>query len=620
MGTRFIEGMGVWHFEGDEPTEEEMEMLLENAPEDEGDPFAIIPSQMQRPSRGTAPGQARRLDITGFPEQELNPNVGEGPLGIVPPSFRQRVRGAVESQPGLAQFLVEMGPSTGGALVGAAAGTSLAGPAGTIPGAVIGGGGGEVIAQELGITPASDLNIILASGGPLVGKALGEVARATRRLGGLSLTILPSARVAATRNIMGKSVAEFEKLGATILAKQKGLLSQSADDLYGAMRRAKIRIKPEMMQSTKTTIREMIEELEPKSGFKEVQEAINVLQRTEDTLLVNPNGILLTDLIDLRSLVGGAVGTAMSAGRGKAITKVRSASKVFRALNDDLTKISTSPFRKGRQARLALAGIKRAKLQFAISGMEEAVQRNITRSGDDIVLNVKGLNKWLISKTNPKLKRTFDKNFVDAVGKPEIEAMQRRLETLLKLTPAGSSPAGPGSIVIRGQAAKIGRGLGGAALGFLGTGGSATGAAIGGLAFAHAPEAITAIFTSKLGAKALAVATEAGKGSIGPKRWIVIGETVFRGLGQKSEVGRREEAPTRPVFSRQEIVAPKRGRGKVLSLTQDDGVIVEETRPVEEEITTSDKPTFSRKEQLTVSPGAKPRRPRRRLRDVEAPQ
>ena len=529
MGEVFIEGLGVIEIEGDTPTDEEQQAIMEaiGDPTDEGDPTITaapppIPPVQVPPGIGLTPSA---------------PEPREGPFGVMPLEARAGVRETVEKQPGLVQFVTEITPSTLGTLTGMALGAP-AGPAGVAGGGAVGGLFGELIAQETGLAPTSRLNALLSGGGPLLGEGLGRGARLLRRGVGAGLTRgFPASRVARARNVMGRSVDEFDSLGTAIINKQRGLAAKPSSELYEMMAKRKILIKPEQVKGTRAAIEASIKELDKLSAFPEVKQSIQVLTNLKDTLLNNPQGILLEDLVDTRSLVGAVFAKAQAAG-GK---KLRTSGKLFSQLSDDLDQIAKSPFAKGRNARLAKQAVGRAKLEFAVRDLENAIAKFTVRDKNiqgGIRINVKGLQSWLDDITNPKRIEKFDKNFTTALA-DELPDIKARVDALAEIATT-ASPGGPGSIVLRGQSAKIGRGLVGGALGFLGTGGSAVGAAIGGLAFAQLPEMLVAVLTTRGGAAFLERAARLGKGEISRRAWIAATQVAMRSLGERGT--RRQDA------------------------------------------------------------------------------
>ena len=368
--------------------------------------------------------------------------------------------------------------------------------------------------------------------GPVVGGSL----KLAKRGSGLALTKgFPAARVARARNVMGRAVSEFESIGATILNNTIGVSKRSASELYQAAARAGVRIKPELLQNTRAEIARLVKKLNPIQDLPDVGSSLKTLERISKTLLSNPKGVLLEEFIEARSFVGHTIGILREAAKrgGK---KLEVSKRVFAIMNEDLDRIALSPFRKGRQARLAKSAIKRAKLQFAVVRLEDKIaqftQRNVKGlEPDDVIINFKNLSKWLDDVTNLKRTAKFDKNFTDAL-KGHLPALKKNIDALAQLGGTGS-PAAPGSIVLRGQTAKIGRSIIGGLLGFLGTGGTAVGAALGGLAGAQGPELIVAMLTTKAGAAFLEAAAKAGKGIISYRAWLTASEIAFRALGEK---------------------------------------------------------------------------------------
>ncbi|KKL90705.1 hypothetical protein LCGC14_1902030, partial [marine sediment metagenome] len=532
MGEIFVEGFGVIEIEGDIPNEQETQSILEaiGDPEDEGDPTIT------------------NIPTPPIPEPIIpggRPSSGEGPLGLMPAEIRTGIRQSVEKQPGLMQLITEISPSAAGTAIGATVGTPL-GPAGMIGGAMLGGIAGELIAQETGIAPESELNLALAGGGPLAGPVVGGGLRLGRRGIGAAITKgFPAARVARARNVMGRAVSEFESIGATILNKSAGA-GQTANQIYQAASRAKARIRPEQLKATRAEIAKLVKKLTPVSALPDVGQSLKALEQISKTMLSNPKGILLEEFVEARSFIGAIVGNLSKKGGAK----LNVSKKVFAVMSDDLDKIARGTAvvgrkaRSARQARLFQQGIARAKLQFAVQRLENKVaqftQRNVKGVPGGIVINFKSLSKWVDDVTNLKSAK-FDKNFTEVL-KDHLPALKKRIGELAEISSTGS-PGGPGSIVLRGQTAKIGRALVGGALGFLGTGGTAVGAAIGGIAFAQAPEMLVGILTTKAGAAFLEAAAKAGKGQISRRAWLVASEIAFRSLGQTKEVSAPPGSP-----------------------------------------------------------------------------
>ena len=508
MGTINVEGLGIVEIQGDTPTDEEQQAILSAISKDDGDPdVSFIP-----------------------PKPEVEPQ--EGPLGIVDPNKRQAMRDTVEDQPGLIPLLMEISPAAGGAVAGATIGAA-GGPPGMIAGGIIGGLGGELFAQETGIAPASELNLGLAGAGPVLGPAAGTAFKGVRRAAGFVTSKLPFVRTARAKNVLPKAVEEFESLGTRIIDKQTGLMSRPASELYGAVRRSGVIIDPQSLSGTKTAIQGLVDELTPFKDFPEADQAIKALARLDKTLFsqakdasgaIIPSDISIDTLVRTRQLLGNIISKAESGGG----VKLGSAKEAFKAISNDLDAIANSPSLKGRAARLAQTAIKRAKLEFAVKDIDASVARFVTTTGDDTVINAKGMNKWFQDVTNPKHKN-FDKNLADALG-DEIPHIKSRLAKLTKILGSGS-PGGPGSLVIRGRLTSGAVGI----LAGIGAGGP-IGGAVGAMIGTNTPEMLTALMMSKTGSAMLEKAVNAGHGQINMRTWITIGEMVTRSAGDKKEI------------------------------------------------------------------------------------
>lgn len=555
MGKIFVKGIGNVAIEGDTPNEVETQAILDAIGKMEakdvgaseiaeretrrlpemgfrGDQSANLANFRSRPTEG--PAAAQRLggrfhsDSPGLPPQGAG-GVGRGPLGIVSPESRAATRRKVQGGPGAAPFLTEMAPSAGGAAIGGTVG-SLLGPLGTMGGAAVGGLAGEALAQETGVAPTSHLNLGLAAGGPLVGGVAGKAFQGARRLGGLAATKAPFARAAVSQNAMSHAVNEFESLGTRIVGKQTGLMARSTDNLFSAVRKAKVPISPDQLSKSQAAITELGNQLAPLKAFPEVKAAIKTLDTIQKTLL-GPDATL-ADILAARSLIGGVVKKAQNAGG----VKLGSSKKVLSQLIDDMEAIASSPGLTGRQGKLAKAAVARAKLDFSIKSVERGVARFIkdTPELSGASFNVKGFQKWFRDVTNPKHAR-YDKNLTSAL-KDEIPGIKSRLAELAKISNAGG-PGGPGSLVVRQRTAKVGSAVLGGALGFVGFGG--TGAAVGAVIGAQVPEMVLAALMTKTGAAFLTSAMKAGQGKINARTWAVLGEIITRSAGDRVEHGTR---------------------------------------------------------------------------------
>ena len=527
MGQIFVEGVGAFEIDGNVPTEEEMDAINEIAgnPDDEGDP--TITAGQAMPAPVVPPGIGLERTRTGKEPAK------EGPLGIMPVEARARTREVIESQPGLVQFATELTPAALGAASGAAMGAPL-GPPGIIGGGIIGGIAGELGAQETGLAPSSELNLALAGLGPMAGPAMGGAKKLVALGIGKGIAAAPFAKTALSRNVMGRAINAYENIGTQILAKQQGLMSRGTSDLFDAAKKAGAKVDPDMLKDTRAAIEKLANELAPLTGFDEVNQSRKVLKNVVTMLLDNPDGVAVSDLMRARKFVGVAIANASSKTRGGTET-LNTANQVFKAMASDLEKIATSPFGKGRAARLGQAAVKRARLGFAIDKMEDAVARFTTKQGDDAVIDFKRMQNWLDDITNPKNKKAYDKNFVNAL-KDELPRLKESVKQLAEIG-SPSSPGGPGALVLRGQGAKIGRSLGGTAAGaILGANvGGPVGAALGGVAGAQLPEMMVGILTTKPGAAFLERASKLGQGQMNTRMWALMGEVMMRSLGQKNE-------------------------------------------------------------------------------------
>ena len=552
--TIFIEGFGLIEIEGDVPNEQELQTILETIGSSEGDPTITqdIPQQ-------------------DLPQQDLPPVPREGPLGLIPIESRTKIRGGVEEMPGLLQLATEITPSAVGTGIGIALAAPIPIPGARVLGGMAGAGLGELFAQETGLAPRSDLNLGLAVGGAGAGAGAGLLLKGGRRLVGLAATKFPAFRVARARNLGNRAVEEFENIGATILNNTPGVSTRSASSLYKAVNSAGVRIRLPLIKNTRNEIDTLIKKLNPVSDLESIAPAIKALEKIKKTLLSNPKGILLTDFIEARSLLGHIIGSIKTGGKGA--KKLNVSKRVFAVMNEDLNTIAKSAFRKGRQARLAQEGIKRAKLQFSVVSLENKIaqftQRNVKGLGpDDVQINFKNLSKWLSDVTNPKRVDKFDKNFTDAL-KEHLPDLKKRVDQLAQLGGAGS-PGGAGGLVLRGQTAKIGRKAGRTVLGAIlgGTIGGPIGAGVGAVAGAQGPEMIVAMLTTKTGAAFLERAAKLGKGEISHRAWQVLTEIMFRSMGEKRGSGVPRSGGRTGPLPIEEVIEPKRARKRLSEETK----------------------------------------------------
>lgn len=538
-----VEGLGIIEIEGDSPNEQETLAILNT-----------IRGLDQKEGIQPLPPTAKPNPATA-PDSEEDPEPAEGPLGLVPADVRGEVRRVVKSAPGIFPFLAEIGPATIGTGIGATLGASL-GPPGVLGGGILGGIAGEFLAQETGVAPASEANLALAGAGPLIGRGVGAATRLAGRAGGKAITMLPPARVARARVVAARAARELQSLGARILEKQKGLLARPAKDLYRAARKAGVKIAGGELVNTRRALVELRKELLPNKAFPEVAQALAVIEKIQRTLTgrVDPSEFVrgasgevipletflatkgATRFIDFEDFIRARQNIGVAIRRATSVEGVRlgGTKKVFAAMSKDLDDLAQRQPTK-RAARLAKAATQRAKIEFAVRDVERLVARFTTdiagEAGEEgITINAKGLLKAIRDLTNPKSKK-FDKNFVDALG-DQLPAIQKNLNTLVGLTGAGS-PGGPGSIVVRGITARMGRTVIGGLIGF-GTAG-ALGAGAGALIGASGPEMLTALLMSKPAMAFLEAAARAGRGEVSRRAWMIVGQILTRGLGEREE-------------------------------------------------------------------------------------
>ena len=508
MAEIFVEGIGTVEIKGTAPTVEESQAI------------AGLLSGEQKPQAGP-PGIPAPL--TGKPRI-----IPKSRTGLIPESIRGSIRQAVQDLPGVPRFGAEVAPSVGGALAGGALG-ALTGPAAPIAIPLFAGAGGllgEFMAQETGVTPQSDVSLGLSGAAPLAG---GLIAKPLARLGGAALTKIPPAAAAQARTVAQKATEQFESLGAKILGKQKGLLARPASEIYGAARSAGVKVRTSQLSGTMKALQNLRTELGPLSAVPEAAQALKIVEQSLQTL-GGKEGLRITavnfdTVIGMRQLLGRMVKRVEKTGG----VRLGTAKQAFKAMADDMDKIAKGSTRARRPARLAQMAAKRAKLEFSIRDMERAVARfsHDIPGKDAAALNVKGFQKWLRDVTNPKSK-VYDKNFSTAL-KTELPGIKKNLIELAKATEKSGSPAGPGSIVVRGIGAKTGRTIIG---GLIGAGAAGPlGAGVGALAGASLPEMMTALFMSRAGAFTLAKAAKLGKGNISAQRWSVLTQAITRAAG-----------------------------------------------------------------------------------------
>jgi len=507
MGAVQLPSGQIIQIEGDEPTADESAAISSFVGEQ---PSIIDPPQPEIPKA----------------EEQPEPT-GEGPLGLVSPVVRSKVRETVQGRSGIMQLAVEMGPTIAGAARGGIAGAPL-GPLGVIGGTIIGGLATEVLAQESGLAPRSNFNLAANVAGPIAGPALALTGKGIGKIAsfGAKLPVVKAARSGASARV---ATQDAESLGTQILAKQRGDLAKTADELYEAARNSGVVVQPGVLTKTTGAMDDLIAELRPLAPLTEINQIIKVLNNQKTVL--SQGDISFDTLIGLRSVVGAMVGKAEKAG-GK---KLGAAKKVFSAILDDMDSLGKFSGKVGEAAKTAQSAAKRAKLEFSVKELEGGVSRFLTQvvdKSDEVVqtINMRGFSKWLNNISNPKHPQ-FNKNFSSALADdlPQMKENAARLAKILETT----NPGGPGALVIRSGGARLFRGGIGALFGSSVGGGVA--AAAGGMIGANAPEMLVALLSNKPALAMVEKLATLGSGTISTKGWALVGTMLLRSVGPNTE-------------------------------------------------------------------------------------
>jgi len=176
--------------------------------------------------------------------------------------------------------------------------------------------------------------------------------------------------------------------------------------------------------------------------------------------------------------------------------------------------------RVGNVAKLAKNAAARFKLDGAVKNLEEGIAQYQTfiPGKNDMIVNLKGLRKWLKDATNPKSKK-YNKNMTEALS-DELPGINKRLRELTEFSDV--SPGGPGSLIVRGVFAGVGYKLGSIA--------GPIGGAGGALLAARAPEGLTAILSSGPAVAFLKKAVNFGKTPIHNKIWMTALQIAAQGV------------------------------------------------------------------------------------------
>ena len=435
-------------------------------------------------------------------------------LDLVSESDRQSIRATVANQPTTMKFLMEMAPSTLGAIAGTAITAPIPIPGARVFGASAGGLIGEALGQEAGVSPKSNLNLDLAAGGGPLGHIAGETLKLGRKALGKAFTGLAPAKVALAKASMRKAVTEFESVATGILASQKGLMSQPADKLYKLARQSGIEFPANHMTSTAKAFEPLLKELMPLKQIPEARTAIRMI--AEQHQLLTTGKVSFDDILSAREAIGYALKGLKPGGTIKGARK-----QFFKAVSDDLDKLGNMKGKLGKAARVAQAATARSKLELSVKELQTGIGEYISYEvgTKTLVMNVKNARNWLRKAITPGTKK-YNKNMADALAEftPDID---EALMNLSKFTE--TSPAGPGSLVIRG--------IGAGAFGKMGmVVGGPPGAAVGAVVGTRMPEMILGIMSSRPAMAFLQKAAVMGRGEISGKIWAMAGQIATSGV------------------------------------------------------------------------------------------
>lgn len=440
-----------------------------------------------------------------FAAEERRSSVQKTPgrMGLVDPSRRQAVRQGVEGQGFGTRMLAEAAPGTLGAAIGGGLG-ALGGPAAfaTVPaGAAVGGFLGELAGQELGITPESDVGLGVAAAAPVVGSIAGAGARALGRGGSAVIRGLPQGKQAAGR-VAGQEASEIvEAMGSNLFAKQRGLVSRSADDLFDTLKRSDPaqtwnQIPNGFLANTRKTLEKIKGE-----GFDEVKQIFAA---------DNAEAVTFRDIAATRAAL---LETAV---RGSAADK-KAARSMLSSLERDMDNITSQVVPQRGMATMTKSAIRRQKLEFAVQDLDQLAMKStnpVEGSEDLFKLNITKLRKDLLDKTDPRSAR-YDPDFAEGLG-PIKEEMNKELARLEKILIEGK-PGGPGSLIIQGRAAAGGAMAGGLLAGPLGAG-------IGAITATSAPRMFVRAMSNPKSRIYIKNIAKIGRGNMNHERWSTLME------------------------------------------------------------------------------------------------
>lgn len=495
----------------------------------------------------------RKWIITPPPERRAGP----GPLGLVSPEIRTAVEERLGRRTGMERFMAAGLPSTIGTVIGAGAG-SLLGPAGTIAGGAGGGAIGELIAQEIGAAPQSNLALGMAGAAPIAGPLIGTGLRMGGQATRAGLRQMAPVRGAVARRELQTITKEVESLGANILSSQTGVKMFPQGHIRAAVNRMGQTLERSELKNTLGALDGVTKEIVSR-GLAEVphgQQALRLIEGIKagmfsplpsPILRAGEPGKTLPATFDRYLSLRSEVGQAVKAFESQAGVKLGSAKRLFAAMADDLDNVALSATgAKKRAALLSKKFLERSKLEFAVKELEEITSgavKSLKGEGADVVINAKTVLDRLRALTDPK-HAAFDKNFTDAL-KNELPKIRKFFETANEL--GHLTPAGPGSLVIRQRFSHVGASIGGAIGAAIGSIGGVTGSLVGatlaagpGAAIgASAPEYLIAGLLSPRGRRTLEFAMRRGRGTINAQAWATVTQIVNKTATESARGAKR---------------------------------------------------------------------------------
>ena len=431
---------------------------------------------------------------------------------LIKDAQRRKVRAWVENQTPLTQFLIGAAPATVGAVFGS--------PLGLV-GAMGVGALGEVLGQDIGLTPKSDLGIGLAAGGPLVGRVVGIALKGLRKGVAKTAGALPPTRAALARHTMRKAVDELEDVATKIMASKKGFIRFKASRLYEVAEKSGVRIPAFRTTSTRKGFTALKREINLLPKTPQSKAFLRLVDEVEQTM--KGSSVSLGDLVAVRKIIGGGIDHLKTSVKSSKLGQVNGAKKaLFKAMADDLDHLAGLGGRTGKHAKIAVAAVQRAKLDFAMSDFKAGVAKFTTflEGSNTTVINVQNLRKWMLDRTNPS-SAFYNKQMAEAFA----DDLPMIMESLRKLSRFGkaASPGGVGSLIIRGKGAGAGAAIGTVVAGPIG-------ATAGTLIGAASPEIATAILSSPAAVGFLEKAAGIGGREISKKAWDIAGQIAMQGV------------------------------------------------------------------------------------------